>query len=192
MINNLEALKTLMKFEKPEDFYYLTILARKADDPNATKSVKVIDNYAIYSFEQLDRVMPFVIKDCEAYNARAYLYVNKRDAFKVGLEVIRLSAEYISQGNSQAIRKAYWAAVGRIRSASADKLWVVDVDTLDADFLNEVRKTIIGFSQHHIVMEVPTKKGRHFLCKPFNRQLFGQTYPQIDIHTDNPTCLYIP
>ena len=50
---------------------------------------------------------------------------------------------------------------------------------------------------------VPTKSGKHIICKPFNKQMFGVAWEkftkehglslkQMDIHKDNPTILYVP
>jgi hypothetical protein len=50
---------------------------------------------------------------------------------------------------------------------------------------------------------VPTKSGRHIICKPFNRQMFGLKWKEfkakhcidleeITVHKDNPTILFVP
>lgn len=192
MVNNLELLKPLLRFTGPRDFYYLTILKRKADDPLATKSCKVVEQYAIYSIEQLEKYMPQIIADCEHYNARAYLYVNRRDAETVGFVTMELLANYMRNKDFAAIRKAYWAAVGRTCSAGNDKLWVVDIDTKDPHAIDAVYSVLHNEVCTRVELEVPTKNGVHLLTKPFNRQEFSKYYPDVDIHKDNPTILYIP
>ena len=48
------------------------------------------------------------------------------------------------------------------------------------------------------MLVVPTKSGKHIICKPFNKQTFAElwknfsTIKQMDIHPDNPTILYVP
>ena len=37
-----------------------------------------------------------------------------------------------------------------------------------------------------------TKNGSHLIVKPFNIQTFKYIYPEIEVHKDNPTNLYIP
>ena len=48
---------------------------------------------------------------------------------------------------------------------------------------------------------VPTKSGKHIVCKPFNRQMFQVAWEKsenlksikmLDVHKDNPTILYVP
>ena len=70
--------------------------------------------------------------------------------------------------------------------------WVVDVDINIDEF--ELRKEInmldpIGSK---IVSTVPTKSGYHLITLPFNVQKFSEKFPDIDVHRNNPTILYIP
>jgi hypothetical protein len=39
---------------------------------------------------------------------------------------------------------------------------------------------------------IPTKGGVHIITRPFNLNKFKSQYPEIDVHRDNPTCLYFP
>lgn len=39
---------------------------------------------------------------------------------------------------------------------------------------------------------IPTKNGYHIITKPFNLKQFREKYPDIDVHKNNPTVLYIP
>lgn len=39
---------------------------------------------------------------------------------------------------------------------------------------------------------IPTKNGYHIITKPFNLKQFKDKYPDIDVHKNNPTILYIP
>lgn len=48
---------------------------------------------------------------------------------------------------------------------------------------------------------VPTKNGKHIVCKPFNKMTFQQLWEKsenlknmkmLDVHKDNPTILYVP
>lgn len=86
--------------------------------------------------------------------------------------------------------------------------WVVDVDEkLDEedrdsilDFIDslEPRITVTNgtevkdITSTKIVAEIPTKSGWHLITTPFNLQQFKLIYPDIDVHKNNPTILYIP
>ena len=38
---------------------------------------------------------------------------------------------------------------------------------------------------------IPTKNGHHIITKPFDVRNFSSQYPDIEIHKNNPTILYI-
>ena len=40
-------------------------------------------------------------------------------------------------------------------------------------------------------MRVPTKNGLHMLVRTFDKSKFNILFPNIDIHKDNPTILYV-
>ena len=39
---------------------------------------------------------------------------------------------------------------------------------------------------------IPTKNGSHILMKPFNLAKFKEKYPDVNVHKNNPTILYVP
>jgi len=39
---------------------------------------------------------------------------------------------------------------------------------------------------------IPSKNGYHVITSPFDVSEFSKSFPNIDIHKDNPTNLYIP
>ena len=41
------------------------------------------------------------------------------------------------------------------------------------------------------ITNIPTKSGWHIITTPFNLQQFKEKYPDIDVHKNNPTILYI-
>jgi len=38
---------------------------------------------------------------------------------------------------------------------------------------------------------IKTRSGVHIICRPFNLQKFKEEFPEVDVHKDNPTILYI-
>ncbi len=193
MVNNFERIKGLLDFSSPLDFYYITILLRKADVPDSTKSVKVVDQYCIYSLEDLDKKKETIIKDCEDNNARAYIYVNKRNTEQVALESIRLTTEYVIAKDYKAVRSAYWKAVGR-KPSQGDKRWIVDIDTKDSTEVWRITHKIRTLHRlahaPSVIWLLPTVSGYHAICRPFNVSEFRLDYANVDIHKDNPTVLY--
>ena len=59
----------------------------------------------------------------------------------------------------------------------------------------QIRRRIIELQTetgNPIYMEfIKTKSGIHIISAPFNLQKFREEFPDIDVHKDNPTILYI-
>ena len=77
----------MLQFKSPDEFYFLSIMKRKKDNPNDDKSkgnynqgAWYIKNYRIFSPQDLLNVKDEVIKLCEKNNARAVLTINPRSA----------------------------------------------------------------------------------------------------------------
>ena len=77
----------ILKFDNPDQFYFLSIMKRKKDNPhddrskgNYNQGAWYIKNYRIFSPQDLLNVKDEVIKLCEKNNARAVLTINPRSA----------------------------------------------------------------------------------------------------------------
>jgi len=57
---------------------------------------------------------------------------------------------------------------------------------------NVSHKGSIAIYNSKIYTQIPTKNGYHIITKPFNLKQFKDKYPDIDVHKNNPTILYIP
>ena len=209
MINNFNILKPFITFDSPSDFYFLQILKRRKDNPGQTGDVQVIHNYFIYSVEQYESLEEKVIKLCTDNNARAYLRLNKRDDYKIGLQALRKSAQLLADGNHKAIKNVYESVCGEFHHDPLKK-WIVDID--NENKLKDMIKEQAGIqnpSQFYencmketfekldtiepigpkILGKIPTKNGYHLITKPFN----STNIPELmffDIHKDNPTVLF--
>lgn len=194
MINNFNNLKPFITFDSPSDFYFLQILKRRKDNPGQIGDVQVIHNYFIYSVDQYELLENKVIKLCTDNNARAYLRLNKRNDYKIGLQVLRKSAQLLADGNHKAIRNVYESVCGEFHHDPIKK-WIVDIDVHYPD--NQV--TAFAISEfiskiepigHKVLANIPTKNGLHLITTAFNKAKFKEVYPEIDIHGDNPTVLF--
>lgn len=193
MVNNFEKIKGLLNFTSKNDFYFLQVIQRRKENPNINRSERLIRSFYIYSIEQFERSMPFIIELCDAFNARAYISLNKKDCHKVATTTMVNVAELINNGNYHAVKNAYDSACGTYKGENLT--WVVDIDTKDVSFADEMRKLIENCEpkdRQTIVAEIPTKNGIHFITRPFNRAQFSKaTTEDITIHTNSPTLLYI-
>jgi hypothetical protein len=43
-----------------------------------------------------------------------------------------------------------------------------------------------------VVKKIPTPHWMHLITTPFDLQEFKKVYPEIDVHKNNPTILFIP
>lgn len=204
MIDNFEIIKPLLTFDSPDEFYFLQIIQRKKDfienkDKNGVSRLgrnnnnRLVKAYYIYSTEQLDAYKPEIIKLCELFNSRAGINLNKRNQKDVTLKCLEMIAVALRKNNFDGISKIYNSACGK--EGSTDKLWIVDLDKEDLENSKMIRNMIDYACQPStikVMAEVPSKNGLHFITKKFNREQFKKYYPNIEIHTNNPTNLYIP
>lgn len=195
MINNLELIKPLLTFNKEGDFYMLYVLKRKKDQPEGEKdnhqSVRTIKTYCIDSIEYLEKRYEEIKMLCEVFKARAYIHVQKQNHADVSLEMMMQLAHRIKCNVSNQ-RGLFDSVVGQLKTN--EKRWIIDIDTKDLNFLNEVKDFIFNLRPEKDKVEaiVPTKSGYHLITNKFDSKTFKEKYPEIDIQKKNPTLLYLP
>lgn len=190
MVNNFDQIKSLLKFENEHEFYFVQILQRKKEHPELGKNNRLIKAYYVYSIEKLDKYTEEIIGLCEKFNARAYIHLNRRNSKQIAFEMMELLATNLKLNQFDYLDKIYNSVCGHHHS-DKDKTWIIDIDEKGFD----VSKLAIQLYDiepigKKIVIEIPTKNGIHVISKPFNKQKFKEIYPEIDIHTNNPTILY--
>lgn len=196
MVNNLELIKPLLKFESDDDFYYLQILQRKKENPELGNNSRVIKNYYIRSIEYLDKHWDEIIKLCEVFNARASLRLNKRSFEKVAFKTMVNISNNMMNKDYFNIKSSYDRAIGQNHNDN-NKTWILDFDynfntKREFEILEDQLANIqpIGYK---VLAIIPSKSGFHCITKPFNIKHFKEELNyEIDIHKDNPTNLYIP
>jgi len=197
--NNFEQIKSMLKFEK-DYFYFIQIIQRKKEIPELGSNNRIIRSYMISSLEKLEKNEAEIIQMCEMFNARAYIHLNRRKWSKIALECLRHNAELIANEQHDGIKSSLETTIGRHNcEPKGEKTWIVDIDDTNIDislmmaFIDyECEPKTTVFNNSKGVAVIPTKNGLHLITKPFNTQTFKEKYPNIDIHKDNPTVLYIP
>jgi hypothetical protein len=200
MIDNFEQMRSMLKFED-DYFYFIQIIQRRKENPGlANSSNRIIRSYNISSLDKFDENKDEIIKLCETFNARAYIHLNRRRWSKIALECLRHNAELIANIQYPGIKSSFETVIGRTNGESSEtKTWIIDIDMNDYNVLNKIGtilNNIKPIEDDKWIETVPTKNGFHMITKPFNRAEFNK-YMQLqgdvpDIHTDNPTILYIP
>jgi len=198
MVNNTEQIRSMLRFDSEDTFYFLQIFKRRKDNPDMDKDMIVLANYCVKSLAHFDKLVPDVIKQCQDNNARAYFRFNRRSYKKAALKAMRLTAEYIEAGQYRSVRKAFDSAAGMYH-ADPDKTWIIDIDYKDLEgdrdqsineIISAVQNLISETDRDDTVWTINSKNGIHLICRPFNLQKFKISYPKIDVHKDNPTILY--
>jgi hypothetical protein len=196
MIDNFEIIKPMLKFESEDDFYFVQILQRKKDNPEgvngSNNSSRLIKAYFINSIEHLDAFKDEMIFFANHFNARVGLNLNKRSYEKTAFNTLKKVAELMHNKNFEMVKRAWNTSCG-IHNGG-DKIWLLDIDTLDMDYVNGIKMFISGIfpGGDKTLGLIPSKSGYHLITKGFDLRDFSSKYPEIEIHKNNPTNLYIP
>jgi hypothetical protein len=200
MIDNFDLIANFLKFESPNDFYFLQILQRKKDDNECVVSsnYRVIKSYYIYSIEELNRRKDKIIELCNSNNARAYIWLNPRNTIDISFECIRQFTDLLQHNNTNMCYRVFDRACGKIRKEGSERCWIVDIDEMEYfDNVCNIINKCQGKNDNHIKLIIPSKHGVHIITEGFDRNAFyiqckEKGIADIDIHRDNPTNLYIP
>lgn len=192
-IDNLEYIVPFLRFESEDDFYYLQILQRKKENPKLGSNSRIIKNYYIRSIDYLLKHYAEIKTLCEVFNARASIRLNKRSYYKTSFKTIENVANNMSNKDFMNISKSYDRACG-LGHNDKNKKWILDIDGC-----TEVSPLMLAYIDNDIEPKeskvysiIPSKTGFHVITKPFNLEEFSKKYPEVEIHKDNPTNLYIP
>ncbi len=186
MKDNFDILKDFMDFSDPGKFYLALVVQRKKDNPELDRSERIIKNYMIPTREKLEYVREEMETLCKVFNARVYLYINRR-SFKNTQKAMakalidQICAESVSNLNH--LFDSCAAAHG-----CGDKNWIIDVDLphkpdvcnsdsymrLESDlklnlyeYLDKIPPTPSD-GEHRVKLVVPSRNGFHLITSPFD------------------------
>lgn len=168
-VNNFDNIRDMLEFPDENSFYFLQVLKRRKDNPDLGKDMKHIADYYIYSLEQFDELKPRIIAQCDVENARAYFRINRRDAKKVAMQVLKRTVDYIMSEDYRAVKNAFASCAGEFHS-DPDKKWIVDV--IGRTFLREWTRTTTLISS--------SQKFKNLLLKQEETIPFAQFQPKTE------------
>ncbi len=192
MIDNFELIKPLLIFPNDDIYYHLQILRRGKDHPNLPAANRVIKAYFINRLESIDYLKDEIIGLCDYFGARAYINLAPKSVRMTAALQMKYLAQRMYEGDFKKIWKAWNTCAGEIKGE--EPRWIVDIDEKIAwgnimDFID----TLEPYSKDtKFITNIPTKSGWHLITTPFNIAEFKKAYPDIDVHKNNPTILYIP
>jgi len=197
MVNNFDLIRNLLTFASDDEFYFVQILQRKKDNPGnvngSNNSSRLIKAYYIDSLEKFDNLKDEMIFFAEHFNARVGINLNKRSYYKTAFNVMKKMAEQMHNKQFKNVRKAYNTCCG-IHNGG-DKIWLLDVDQKLSDKeLNDFRLELGGYQPlgDKVLAYIPSKNGVHVITRGFDLTEFRMNHPDIEVHKNNPTNLYIP
>ena len=201
MINNFSAIRDLLTFGDEDKFYFIQIFKRRKDNPDMKKDMVIIDNYFVYELEHFNGLEERIIKQCTDNNARAYIRLNRRSSRQVALKTLGRIAQMIEDSNYKFVHRAYLSCAGEYHKEE-DKTWIIDIDRNgESDDAYDALINSIIFEAQQLIQEtgkddsmsiLPTKNGLHLVCRPFNLSRFKKSFPDVDVHKDNPVVLFCP
>lgn len=202
MIDNKELIKPLLIFPTEDNFYFVQLLQRKKDHKGirlggSNNNSRLIKAYHINSIEKLEVLWEEMIKLANLFEARVSINLNPRSFEKTAFAVLQKIANQMQNKDFYNIRKAYDSVCG-IYQDEIDKRWIIDIDTQEEKKVKEIEHFInlqhkkITNRDYSILAILPSKHGYHIITNPFNLASFSAEYPDIDVHKNNPTNLYIP
>ena len=201
MTDNFRAIRDLLNFSDKDKFYLLQIFKRRKDNPDMKKDMVILDSFYISTLEQFDNIEERVKKICIDNNARAYFRLNRRSFKQVALKTLSRVAKMIEDENYEHVKRAYLSCAGEFHKEE-DKTWIIDLDQNGAsDEAYDAYVNSVIFEAQRLIQEtgrddsmniISTKNGLHLICRPFNVSEFRKSFPEVDVHKDNPTILFAP
>ena len=218
-VNNFDLIKTLLKFEDKDDFYFLQIIQRKKDGnqvPSANSGYRTIKTYYIRSIEDFERRRPAIIQLCEQNHARAYINLNVRNAKEVALTAAKAYIDLVREDRCEQGHRVYDHACGVTPKAGIKKKWIVDIDDLSPEevdvICNKICRCRSAYPMENpyadiydnIIARIPTAHGVHIITHGFDAKMFRDILEQTivldltkeqikeitTVKKDNPTLLY--
>ena len=188
MINNFKLVQEIYSEEFENQLFMIQILKRRKENPELSKNSKTVDFFYCKSIAEIKELEEKIVEKCNKENARAYLWINRRNVVEVALKSSSLITEWIRMGQAIQAKNAFQKAFGaKGMSAESQKKWIIDIDTKDAGINLEIIEKISTIKEDAIIATIPTPNGFHLITTGFDTRTFNE---ELDIKKDNPTILY--
>jgi len=212
MINNFEQISKLLKWDSEDEFYFIQILQRKKDNPGnihgSNNSSRLIKAYYIDSLEKLNKQKDEMIQLADLFNARVGINLNRRSYYKTAFNTLVATANLMHNKEFKYLYRTWNTACG-VHNGVDDKIWLLDVDNLDTnstlfdmfddpegrrecalrEFINKAQPIV---NTNKVLAKISSKSGYHLITSGFDTREFVKVFPEVSLHKNNPTNLYIP
>lgn len=187
-INNFQQISQILTPLEKGDFYFCQIISRKKDGNDIKGDSKTIKSYYVDYGESLFDIEQSVIKNCKEHNARAYIRLQKRNWFKIALQIISTLASEIANGTVRNLKDIVNSTCGKY-SSDKQKFWIIDVDSKKSGDMVEILSDVQKIENINpiFIEQLETVNGYHIITKPFNPQLYKGN---CEIKKEGMTLLY--
>lgn len=176
-------------------FYHLQIIQRKKDIEGLGCNNILLKAIIIDNDHPLDKFKDDIIKMCELYQARAYINVGPKSKKKVAVQMLQDLAQCFAKNDFNYTKRLWNTAAGTVNPFL--KRWIIDCDITE-EFTMEDRQNVINIVHesnpegYKMIGIIPTLHGYHIITTPFDLRRLKEEYPNLDVHKNNPTVLYVP
>lgn len=205
IVDNFDQILDLLEFNSKEEFYFTQVIQRKKDGNETGKGnngSRTIKTYYSFSREHLESKREKIKELCRHNNARAYIYLNRRNSSEISCGCISVLAEHLKNGTTEQCARVWDHAIGKNPALGYKKKWMLDIDSKDEELINEARQLMykcrpIGNKE---IALIPTLKGYHLITAGFDTDQYSSNVrinplaipltTDITILKDTPTLLY--
>lgn len=178
-------------------FLYTELMDRTKRVGN--NGVRIVKTFFHRNLDDFDRHFTLMQKICDAMGVRAYTRLAPRSFEATAQLNARLVLDALISKNHAGVKTLYPSACGKVTPVR--KIWLFDVDVISDK--SKLFGDWLGF-RGHLLETIPSKKGLHYISKPFDKRLLtGELSDQIgsmdcimpegvSLHLDNSTNLYVP
>lgn len=176
--------------------YHLQIIKRSKDTGEGANSV-CLKAYQIDIDHPLEKYKEDIVSLCEHFKARAYINPAPKSKEATAVQMLNNLADCFRKRDFQHTNRIWNSAAGKVGAIT--KRWVIDCDYSE-NFGDRDINNVVNFIDREcqplgtvkFIACIPTRNGKHIITTPFDSSHFKEVYPNIDIHKNNPTVLYIP
>lgn len=184
--DNFDLIKSLLKFDDKDDFYFLQIIQRKKDGndvPAANNGYRTVRPYYIKSVADFEQRRKAIVQLCNQNRARAYINLNVRNMKYILLSIIKEAATLIEEDRCNQGFRILEHCCGITPKKGIKKTWIVDVDTKDTIVLNMVKRAVNMCrsgnkvdEEHYdnVIATIPTIAGYHFITIGFDKSKLAE------------------
>ena len=189
MVDNIESIRKILKFDKFGEFYYISIMQRNKDGVKVASShdnCRRIRTFYVFSLEEFDKIIPFIKEICDKINARCYIELNRKNIFQCQLECIKRLVECIEHNTTKSRTIMDSVVAG---APSRDKLWMIDADGYKPDNITNIIE-YIKENRGIYFITIPTVNGCHIITSRFDPRFFNESFKNCEIKRNAFTLLY--